>query len=300
MAERIRDGIAAVRGRVYTAQQSIALYPTTATTHDYAYARHFIDTGRRRILGLTVETAREFQPADVEKNNVIAEVSAGLMECLVETLCPADVVQSLNEALFPLRAMRRFRDRHMLKTAAGARYSKMFRAHSLELTGLALSNKTVREAGASLLKIAGRFFSTRDEVLPRKIAKEDLIETDKALAVVRKQASAKLKAAVDTALADLKRLQGKPLTDAFRTLNALEAKPGTKKTKPSVASRGARRGTKPPKKSAKKGEARSEALAFSALRLTRACRRVVMNARPSNARSGTNGRDAHSQPSAAT
>ena len=252
MAERIRDGIAAVRGRVYTAQQSIALYPTTATTHDYAYARHFVDTGRRRILGLTVETAREFQPADVEKNSVITEVSAGLMECLVETLCPADVVQSLVDALFPLRAMRRFRDRHMLKTAAGARYDKIFRAHSLELARLALNNKTVREAGGSLLKIAGRFFSAKDEVLPRKIAKEDLVDTDKALAVVRKQASAKLKAAVDTAFTDLKRLQGKPLTDAFKTLDALAAGPRTKKTKP-IASVRAKRATKRAKESAKKG-----------------------------------------------
>ena len=146
MAKRIRDGIAAVRGRVYTAQQSSALYPTTATTHDYAYARHFVDTGRRRILGFTLETAREFQPADAEKNNVITEVSAGLMECLLETLCPADTVQALVDALFPLRALRRFRDRYMLNTAAGARYDKMFRAHTLEVGAL---EETVTVSGAS-------------------------------------------------------------------------------------------------------------------------------------------------------
>ena len=252
MAERIRDGIAAVRGRVYTAQQSIALYPTTATTHDYAYARHFVDTGRRRILGFTLETAREFQPADAEKNNVITEVSAGLMECLLETLCPAEAVQALIDALFPLRAMRSFRDRYMLKTAEGARYNKMFRAHSLELTGLAIDNKEARDAGAALLRIAGRFFTAKDEVLPRKIAKEDLAETDKALAVVRKHASQKLKAAIDTALADLKRLQGKPLTAAFKTLDALEAGAKTKKTRPSAVRVRAKRATKRRKKAVKK------------------------------------------------
>lgn len=257
MAERIRDGIAAVRGRVYTAQQSIALYPTTGTTHDYAYARYFVDTGRRRILGFTVETAREFQPADAEKNNVITEVSAGLMECLLETLCPADVVQALVNALFPLRAMRRFRDRYMLKTAAGARYDKMFRAHSFELSALALNNKPVREAGASLLKVAGRFFSAKHEVLPRKIAKEDLGEADKALAVVRTHASAKLKAAVGTAVADLKRLQDKPLTEAFKTLDALAGGGKTKKTTSSAASGRATRARKAPKGGAKKAVKRS-------------------------------------------
>lgn len=231
MAERIRDGIAAVRGRVYTAQQGIALYPTSATTHDYAYARHFVDTGRRRIMGFTVETAREFQPADAEKNNVITEVSAGLMECLLEALCPADAVQALIDTLFPLRAIRRFRDRYMLKTAAGTRYERMWRAQSVELVGLIINNKEARAAGATLLRIAGRFFTKKDEVLPRKIAKEDLDETDKALAVVRKLASQKLRAAIDTARADMKRLQGKPLTAVFKTLDALQGRVKTKKAK---------------------------------------------------------------------
>jgi hypothetical protein len=110
----------------------------------------------------------------------------------------------------------------------------MFRAHSLELTDLAINTKAVREAGASLLKVAGRFFSAKDEVLPRKIAKADLADADKALAVVRTHASAKLKTAVDTALADLKRLQGKPLTGAFRTLDVLSASGRAKKAKRAV------------------------------------------------------------------
>jgi carboxypeptidase T len=251
MAARIRDGIAAVRGRVYTAQQSIALYPTTGTTHDYAYARHFIDTGRRRILGFTVETAREFQPPDVEKNNVITEVSAGLMECLLETLCPADVVQALEDALFPLSALRRFRDRYMLKTAAGVRYDKLFRAHSLELSELAIGDKAIRSAGGALLRVAGQFFNAKNEVLPRKIAKEDLTETDKALAVIRKSASQKLKTTIDAASADLKRLQGKPLTDAFTSLDVLDGgAPAKKTTLPAVSSRS--KGRKAPKKTLKK------------------------------------------------
>ena len=102
------------------------------------------------------------------------------------------------------------------------------------------------------MRIAGRFFNTKDEVLPRKIAKEDLAETDKALAVVRKHASQKLKAAIDTALADLKRLQGKPLTAAFKTLDALEAGAKTKKTRPSAVRVRAKRATKRRKKAVKK------------------------------------------------
>ena len=150
-----------------------------------------------------------------------------------------------------MRALRRFRDGYMLKTAAGARYDKMFRAHSFELSALSIDNKPVRDAGATLLRIAGRFFNAKDEVLPRKIAKEDLAETNKALAVVRKPASSKLKAVIDTAVADLKRLEGKPLTAAFKLLDTLEAGPKTKKRRPSAVSARATRATRP-KKAAKK------------------------------------------------
>lgn len=251
MGERIRDGIAAVRGRVYTVQQSIALYPTTATTHDYAYARHFVDTGRRRILGFTLETAREFQPADAEKNNVIKEVSAGLMECLLEMLCPADTVQALIDAVFPLRAMRRFRERHMLKAAAGRRYDKMLRAHSIELSALAIGHPPVRDGGAALLRVAGRFFDAKGDVLPRKIAKEDLSEAEKALAAVRTRASQKLKTAIDTALADLKRVEGKPLSAVFGALDTLDEGPTRTKSTRAVTSSGDTRPTRA-KKAAKK------------------------------------------------
>lgn len=242
MAERIRDGIAAVRGRVYTAEQSITLYPTSATAHDYVYARNFIDTGRRRILGFTIETAREFQPLDAEKQNVIVEVSAGLMECLFETLCPAEVVQSLLDAIFPLQAMREFRDRTMVATAAGARYEEIFRKHSTELAGLAIASTAVRDASAVLLAVAGRFVDGK-AASSRKIKKADLAEAGEALAVLRKAASKKLRADIDVALADMANLSGKTLAGAFKTL---EKKGAGKAVRTSAA------GPRSPKRSPKR------------------------------------------------
>ncbi len=38
---RVRDAIAAVRGRTYTVQQGVGLYPTTGTSEDYVYTRHW-------------------------------------------------------------------------------------------------------------------------------------------------------------------------------------------------------------------------------------------------------------------
>jgi carboxypeptidase T len=215
LGRRVRDGIAAVRGRVYTVQQSIALYPTTATIHDYAYARHFVDTGRRRILGFTLETAREFQPADAEKNQVITEVSAGLMECLLETLCPAEVVQALLDALFPLESMRKFRNARMLTTASGRRYARLLRTHSRELVHLLGTDRTVLEAGSVLLKVAGRLLTNdRDGELP-KIGADDLAEASAAVRIFHERASPSLQADLTTLLGEMQLFEGRRLHDVL-------------------------------------------------------------------------------------
>ena len=218
-AQRIRDGIAAVRGRVYTVEQGIKLYPTTATTHDYAYSRNFIDTGRRRILGFTLETARVFQPDDAERDQVITEVSAGLMECLLETLCPAEVVQALLAALFPLNAIRAFRDDSMLTTAAGRRYEALFRRNSLELVRLVSSNQTALKAAASFMTLFGGFISEDGKAATRKVSDADLSSAASALAVFQKLGSAALKADMAATLKDLKGLKGLTLAGTFNRLS---------------------------------------------------------------------------------
>jgi carboxypeptidase T len=78
--ERIKDAIAAVRGRVYRVEPSINLYPTSGTSKDYAYSRHFVDATKRKVFAYTVETGTEFQPPYSEALNIISEVSSGLVE----------------------------------------------------------------------------------------------------------------------------------------------------------------------------------------------------------------------------
>ena len=56
VAQRVADAIAADRGRVYTPQASIALYPTTGTQSDYAYSRHIADPAKRKVFGYNLET----------------------------------------------------------------------------------------------------------------------------------------------------------------------------------------------------------------------------------------------------
>jgi carboxypeptidase T len=83
IARRVTDAIRAVRGTVYTPMQGVGLYPTSGTSDDYAYSRHFVDPGKPRVWGFSLETGDEFQPPYYEAQQIITEVSAGLFEfCL--------------------------------------------------------------------------------------------------------------------------------------------------------------------------------------------------------------------------
>ena len=77
------DAIAAASGTAYELGQSFALYPTSGTSDDYAYSRHFVDGTRSKILGFTIECGRSFQPPWQEAEDVIREVCAALLALCV-------------------------------------------------------------------------------------------------------------------------------------------------------------------------------------------------------------------------
>jgi hypothetical protein len=84
MASAIRR----VRGRKYRVQQSVGLYPTTASVDDYAYSRHVIDPKKGKIIAFTMEWGRTravtpFHPPYDEMRKVMREVTAGLLACCV-------------------------------------------------------------------------------------------------------------------------------------------------------------------------------------------------------------------------
>ena len=95
---RIRDAIAQVRGRIYTAEQSPDLYPTTGTSEDYGFTRHFIAPSRTRVRGLTVETGREFQPAFPEAAEVMNEGAVAVLEACLINLDDPEVAAATDAA----------------------------------------------------------------------------------------------------------------------------------------------------------------------------------------------------------
>lgn len=81
LAHRMNGALRAVRGgRGYTVQESSGLYPTTATSTDYAFSRGFTDASATRIQGWTIEFGKEFIPPYAEMRKIIREVGAAMTE----------------------------------------------------------------------------------------------------------------------------------------------------------------------------------------------------------------------------
>ncbi|MGJ7498254.1 M14 family zinc carboxypeptidase [Variovorax sp. RT4R15] len=230
MGNRMRNGIAAVRGRSYTVQQSIDLYPTTGTWHDYAYARKFVETGRRRILGFTLETAREFQPGDAEKNQVISETQAGLMECLFQTLCPAESVQAMSASQsFALQAMREFRDQRMQASAKGQRLDEAYRRNAGELVELLSHNKQVLQVARAALKTASTLAGS-EKARAQPMSGKQAAEIGEMFELLLEVGSPALRADIAKALASLGKFEGVALDRLFPVpKRAAAAKPVAQK-----------------------------------------------------------------------
>jgi murein tripeptide amidase MpaA len=79
LGSRMNDAVKAVRGVDYGVEQSYGLYPTSGASDDYAFSRHFADSSKTKVYGFTVECGRSFQPTWSEAEEVIREVSAGLI-----------------------------------------------------------------------------------------------------------------------------------------------------------------------------------------------------------------------------
>jgi murein tripeptide amidase MpaA len=79
LANTFNAGIQAARGTNYTVKPSFNLYPTAGTSDDYAYSRHFVDPGKQNVISYTLEWGTEFQPPYSEMQNIIQEITSGLL-----------------------------------------------------------------------------------------------------------------------------------------------------------------------------------------------------------------------------
>ena len=81
--------LAAVRGTHYTVQQSVGLYPTSATSDDYAFSRHLVNPVKRKVYPFTIEFGNEFIPPFAEMQQIIRELCSAMTElCLAVATGP--------------------------------------------------------------------------------------------------------------------------------------------------------------------------------------------------------------------
>ncbi len=79
LANAFHDGIQAFRGKNYKVKSAYDLFPTAGASDDYAYSRHFVDPGKQNIISYTLEWGRQFQPPYSEMQNIIQEITCGLL-----------------------------------------------------------------------------------------------------------------------------------------------------------------------------------------------------------------------------
>ncbi len=218
---RVVDAIAAVRGRVYTGQTGIGLYPTTGTTSDYAYARHIADPTLRKTYGFTFEagpyagsTAESFHPAD--PTLVKLDTKAGMLALAQQSVCAIELIGvQLLQRDTEVAALRQVRDELLVTTDAGRQWVALFERVQAPLIGTVLADAHLSREAAALLEAVGG--AGGDD--PTPLQPDDLERASSFIALLAERTDVE---AVNTDIGavrgSLAQMAGLSLTDAVQLL----------------------------------------------------------------------------------
>jgi hypothetical protein len=171
VGSRIVSAISSVRGRTYTSEPSIALYPTTGTQSDYAYSRHIASPKLRKTYGFTFETgpwagnaADSFHPAD--PTLIKRDAKAGIIALMQQCIC---AIELIGARFFATDAevveLRRIRDEALATTDAGRAWIALFERAQLPLLTTLTADEELSAHAAELVKRASELVkSTRARV----------------------------------------------------------------------------------------------------------------------------------------
>jgi murein tripeptide amidase MpaA len=214
---RIVNAIAAVRGRHYTSEPSIALYPTTGSQSDYAYSRHIANPKLNKTYGFTFETgpyagsaANSFHPAD--PTLIKRDTKAGIIALMQQCICSIELIGvKFFESDAEIEALRHVRDDLLATTDAGRAWIALFERAQVPLLASLMSNEKLAAQAAELIKTAAELAKS-----DRKRVKD--ADIDAGIQLVR--ALAKVPEAGDVR-GDLKAVDGR--LDAMRGLTMSRA-----------------------------------------------------------------------------
>jgi murein tripeptide amidase MpaA len=167
VGSRIRDAIAAVRGRLYTNEPGVALYATTGTQSDYAYSRHIANSRLRKTYGFTFETGpwagsalASFQPAD--PTQVKRDAKSGMIALMQQCICAIELIgANFFRADTEVNALRAVRDELLATTDAGRMWIALFERVQTPLLGALMGDERLTSEAGELVKRAASL--TKDD-----------------------------------------------------------------------------------------------------------------------------------------
>jgi murein tripeptide amidase MpaA len=221
VGSRIVTAIAAVRGRTYTNQASIALYPVTGAQSDYAYARHISNKRLRKTYGFTFETgpwagnvADSFHPAD--PTLIKRDAKSGMIALMQQCICAIELIGlRFFRTEAEVKALRRLRDDLLATTEAGREWIALFERAQVPLLTTLMADADLSAEAAALIKRAAAA-SKKDTTV---LTDEDI---DAALRIVkalgRRPEAREVSRDLKSVERQLEGMRGKSMASAVETL----------------------------------------------------------------------------------
>jgi carboxypeptidase T len=220
VANSVRDTISAVSGTVYQVKQSVNLYPTSGTSNDYSFGRHYADAAKNRVFGFAIETGTVFQPLPADAQKIITEVTAGMIQFCALGMCVVDEMAIGTSIAASLDDLRAFRNLEMLSTPAGKRYVQLQSENSTELLGILLKHPEIRSELVKLLDDFMQIIKTRSSPRPMVFERPLVEHANRFACMVAGYGSEKLEKAITEVSQDAHYFEGKTVKEGLRLASA--------------------------------------------------------------------------------
>lgn len=233
VGSRIRDAIAAVRGRLYTSEPGVTLYPTTGTQSDYVYSRHIANAKLRKTYGFTFETGpwtgsaqSSFQPAD--PTLIKRDAKTGMIALMQQCICAIELIGTqIFRGATEVNALRTVRDELLATTDAGRAWIALFERVQTPLLGALMADEARLSDAGDLLRRAASLAKDDGETLTDGDV-ELGIRTVRGLA--KNAETAELRRDLKAVEVQLESLRGQPMRGAVERL--MSEKPHARKAAP--------------------------------------------------------------------
>jgi hypothetical protein len=170
------------------------------------------------VRGFTVETGKVFQPPYSEAQQIIREVSAGLLQFCLANICVVSEVTRSTSAAVNLDGLRALRD-DLASDELGGRLVQLLDQHSVELALALAADDQLTERAAQLLGEADQAATNRHGDRAPIINEDTVTRTRALMSDLRGRASNELRAALDEVDEQLDHFTGKTIVACLALAN---------------------------------------------------------------------------------